>query len=103
MKKDFNQTPPNNLSGNGCNKYTNFSTQYQIVRHCFSSQTPKTMLMVSIETGILRANICRYVSEMRKDGIIEPIGKGICRISKHGAVFYTTNDDVISNKKGVRK
>ena len=91
------------ISHDSKSKYTNFSTQYQIVRHCFSSQTPKTMLMVSIETGILRANICRYVSEMRKDGIIEPIGKGICRISKHGAIFYSTNDDVISNKKGVRK
>ena len=27
---------------------------------------PKTMLMVSIETGILRANICRYVAFWEK-------------------------------------
>ena len=91
------------ISHGSNSKYTNFSTQYQIVRHCFSSQTPKTMLMVSVATGILRASICRYLAKMRKDGIIEPIYKGICKISKHGATYHSTNIDVISKKKGVRK
>ena len=55
---------------------------------------PKTMLMVSIETGILRANICRYVAEFRKHNCISIVGKGICQISKHRAGYYTTNPEL---------
>ncbi|MET3730702.1 hypothetical protein [Moheibacter stercoris] len=66
---------------------------------------PKTMLMVSIETGILRANICRYVAEWEKENLICIVRKGICPISKHRAGFYTTNPDLFpivepSNTKG---
>ena len=52
---------------------------------------PKTMLMVSVETSILRANICRYVAEFQKENRIKIVRKGICPISKHRAGFYTTN------------
>lgn len=52
---------------------------------------PKTMLMVSVETGILRANICRYVAEWRKTRSIRFVKYGICPISKHRAGFYTTD------------
>ena len=55
---------------------------------------PKTMLMVSIETGILRANICRYVAERGKENRICIVRKGICPISKHRAGFYTTNPEL---------
>lgn len=55
---------------------------------------PKTMLMVSIETGILRANICRYVAEWEKENRICIVRKGICPISKHRAGFYTTNPEL---------
>ena len=57
---------------------------------------PKTMLMVSIETGILRANICRYVAEWEKENRICIVRKGICPISKHRAGFYTTNPDLFT-------
>ena len=52
---------------------------------------PKTMLMVSVETGILRANICRYVAEMRKRDEIKLIRKGLCQVSKNRAGYYYTN------------
>jgi hypothetical protein len=55
---------------------------------------PKTMLMVSFETGILRANICRYVAELEKENRIRIARKGICPISKHRAGFYTTNPEL---------
>lgn len=55
---------------------------------------PKTMLMVSIETGILRANICRYVAEWEKENRICIVRKGICQISKHRAGFYITNPEL---------
>ena len=50
---------------------------------------PSTMLMVSIETGIFRANICRYIAEWQKQGKIQLVKKGDCPISKHRAGFYT--------------
>ncbi len=55
---------------------------------------PKTMLMVSIETGILRANINRYVAEWQKKNCIRIVQKSICPISKHRAGFYTTNPEL---------
>lgn len=75
-----------------------FSNQIQRVTKVFSG-APKPMLQVSIETGILRANICRYVAEMKKEETIFLIKKGICPISKHRAGFYTINLDMLSYGK----
>ncbi len=55
---------------------------------------PKTMLMVSVETGILRANICRYVAKLRQYDNIRLIRKGICPISEHRAGFYQIKKEV---------
>ncbi len=74
-------------------KDTHFKTQVKRVFTALYRQ-PKTMLMVSVETGILRANICRYVAELRKENRICKVRKGICPISKHSAGFYTTNPDL---------
>jgi len=65
-------------------------TQKQRVFKAFY-EYPKTMLMVSVETGILRANICRYVAEMRKRDEIKLIRKGLCQVSKNRAGYYYTN------------
>jgi hypothetical protein len=72
---------------------TNFQGQTQRVFAALYRQ-PKTMLMVSIETGILRANVCRYIAEWEKENRICIVRKGICPISKHRAGFYTTNPDL---------
>jgi hypothetical protein len=42
-------------------KDNHFVSQYQTF-YQFFKERPKTMLQVSIETGILRANICRYIA-----------------------------------------
>ncbi|NOZ35656.1 MAG: hypothetical protein GXO80_10210 [Chlorobi bacterium] len=68
--------------------------QINIVYKVFQTGTPKTMLQVSKETGIERANICRYVAEFRKQDNIQVVRKGICSISKHRAGYYTTNKDL---------
>ena len=62
------------------------------------SERPKTMLMVSVETGILRANICRYISEWEKENSIELIKFGICPISKHRAGYYYTGKEAQNGK-----
>ena len=69
-------------------KDTKFLNQYNTVLRSFSI-SPKTMLQVSVETGILRANICRYVANMERVSKIYLFSKGICPISKHRAGFYT--------------
>ena len=79
--------------GKGQGKDKHFQAQMQRVFAAFLRH-PKTMLMVSIETGILRANICRYVAEWGKENRICIVRKGICPISKHRAGFYTTNPDL---------
>ena len=77
----------------GLRKGKNFQTQIKVIFQAFYGQ-PKTMLMVAVETGILRANICRYVAKWEKENRICIVRKGICPISKHRAGFYTTNTDL---------
>ena len=79
--------------GKGQGKDKHFQGQTQRVFTAFLRH-PKTMLAVSIETGILRANICRYVAEWEKENRICIVRKGICPISKHRAGFYTTNPEM---------
>lgn len=59
-------------------------------------ERPKTMLEVSMETGILRANICRYVSLMEDDGRIQIHHKDIDPKTKCRAAFYTTNPNLFN-------
>ena len=96
---------PKVFSHKGQGKDKHFQAQMQRVFTALYKQ-PKTMLMVSVETGILRANICRYVANWQKRNCIEVVKKGICPISKHRAGFYTTNPELfraiieLSNTKG---
>ena len=55
------------------------------------AKNPATMLMVAHQTGIERANICRYVAELQKCNGIALIKKGLCQISKNTAGYYTTD------------
>lgn len=71
-------------------KDKHFEVQMKRVFAAFKRK-PSTMLMVSIETGILRANICRYVAEWQKQGCIHLLKYGICNVSKHRAGYYTTD------------
>ena len=82
----------------GRNKDTHFQTQKKQVFAAFYKH-PKTMLMVSIETNILRANITRYISEFRKSNAIRFVRIGICPISKHRAGFFTTNMAIVEPLK----
>jgi hypothetical protein len=84
------------LSPTARSKDNKFHAQYQKTFRAFYER-PKTMLMVSIETGILRANICRYVAEMERSNRIEKVETGVCPASKHKAGFYTTNPNYFVN------
>ena len=73
----------------GC-KDSDFRTQYQIVYQSFAER-PKTMLDVFLETGILRANICRYVADMEDKGLIQLLYKKDDRHTRNKAGYYTTD------------
>ena len=78
----------------GDSKDTKFISQKRKVLKAFS-EYPKTMLMVSIETNVLRANICRFIAQWEKTNLIQLIEKKDCKISKHKAGYYTTGKDTI--------
>lgn len=56
-------------------------------------KAPKTMKMVSVETGIDRPNICRYVAYLEKRKAIAVVKKARCLITKHTAKYYSTDPE----------
>ena len=86
---------PSNSSHKGQGKSTHFQAQ---MKRAFAAlyRQPKTMLMVSIETGILRANICRYVAKWQKSNSIHLLKQGLCKVSKHRAGYYTTDTNLFT-------
>jgi hypothetical protein len=93
MVKTLN-TPSNSLhKRQGEDKH--FEAQMKRVFAAFKRK-PSTMLMVSIETGILRANICRYVAKWQKSNSIHLLKQGLCKVSKHRAGYYTTDSNLFA-------
>ena len=93
MVKTLN-TPSNSLhKGQGKDKH--FEVQTKRVFAAFERK-PSTMLMVSIETGVLRANICRYVAKWQKGNSIHLLNQGLCKVSKHLAGYYTTDTNLFT-------
>lgn len=78
-------------------KDSNYSSQYQIAYQSFK-EYPKTMLDVSLETGILRANICRYVADMEDKGLIQLIYKKKDEHTGTTAGYYTTNKGLFNQE-----
>lgn len=70
-----------------------FEVQMKRVFAAFKRK-PSTMLMVEVETGIMRSNITRYVAKWQKSNSIHLLKQGLCKVSKHRAGFYTTNPDL---------
>lgn len=67
-----------------------YANQMAKVYKAFS--TPKTMLMAAKDTGIERANICRFCAHWKESNKLELKFKSICEISKHRAGYYVTTD-----------
>lgn len=81
---------PKIFSNKGQGKDNHLYSQMERVFEAFKRK-PSTMLMVSIETGILRANICRYIAIWQKQGNIHLLRQGLCKVSKHRSGYYTTD------------
>ena len=58
-----------------------------------------TMKAVTVNTGIIRENICRRIADLRKAGQICKVKIGKCPITGHRNVgFYTTNPTLFITK-----
>ena len=78
-------------------KDTKYRTQKQAVFNAFSKH-PKTMLMVAVETGIMRSNITWYVKEFREQNLIKLMYKKLCPLTKCRAGFYYTGKEGENDK-----
>jgi hypothetical protein len=86
-----------NTSGSSFNKQdkgTKFLDQLQRVHHEFFQQ-PLTMKMVATKIGIDRANVCWYCRKFRKAKRLWIFKKGVCPITKHAAIYWTTNPELV--------
>ena len=86
---------PKVFSHKGQGKDNHFETQMKRVFEAFKRK-PSTMLMVSFETGILRANLCRYIAKWQKSNSIHKLKQGLCKVSKHRAGYYTTDTNLFT-------
>jgi hypothetical protein len=82
----------NNHTSNSITPFEN--NQFQAVYKAFYNR-PSTMKMVDKETGVMRENVCRYCGMLRKSGRLYQVKKGICPETKHRAIYWTTNPDLI--------
>ena len=85
-----NHDPNNDLNLKDTCKVKQTADQYSQTFAEYFKQ-PQTMKMVSVKTGIDRANICRYNRTLRKSNLVAIFKVGRCPITRHRANFYTTN------------
>lgn len=58
-------------------------------------ENPMTMKEVDVYTGVMRENICRYVSDLMESGLIAIRKKRRCSVTGHPKVNeYTGNPDL---------
>jgi len=55
----------------------------------------KTMKEVDFEIGIMRESICWYCRTLRLTNRLYPVKKRVCSVTKHEAMTWTTNTDLI--------
>ena len=72
-----------------------FEVQIKRVFAAFKRK-PSTMLMVSIETGVLRANICGYFAKWQKSKSIHLLKQRLCKISKNRSGYYTADTNLFT-------
>jgi hypothetical protein len=58
---------------------------------------PRTMKEADKLTGVMRENICWYCKALRKQNALYPIGKRLCKVTKHRATEYTTDPAKVPN------
>ena len=87
MEKNTNSL---NSFGDGYGKFNQIKTVYEAFRH-----KPMTMKEVDSYTGIMRENVCRYVSDLMESGLIAIRKRRRCSVTGYPMVNeYTGNPDL---------
>jgi len=76
-----------------CGNGTHFHLQSKKVFTALYGQL-RSILIGSIETGVLRINIYRYIAKWEKQDCVQIALRGVCPVSKHHAGFNTTNPEL---------
>lgn len=83
------------------NKDNHFGKQLKAVYESLFNE-PKTMLMADKDTGVNRANICRYIDTLKKSELVYLVKKDKCKISHYTAGYYTTNPKYFKNSNQLK-
>jgi len=88
MKKQSNSLNKSFEKGQG--KNTSFQTQEKTIFH-FLLKNTATNTMISYATGIAQKNICRAKRNFEKEGKLQELSRGFCKITGHKAYYLSTN------------
>lgn len=89
---------PRQKSNGNTAKRQSKDKQFKRVFDAFFAE-PHTMKEADKITGVMRENICWYCRTLRKQNTLYPIGKRLCRVTKHRATVYTTDMAKVPNYK----
>ncbi|HLV92820.1 MAG TPA: hypothetical protein VKX34_06830 [Aequorivita sp.] len=78
-----------NLFGQRQAQDTKSLTEKEIVYRSIT-KTPKTMLMIFIDTGITRGNISWRLDDLKDEGRVKLLHKTFCKASGHRAGYYVS-------------
>lgn len=56
-------------------------------------EAPATSMMLSVKTGILRANLTRYLAKLEDQGMIVMTFEKPCKVTGYKAKYYSANPD----------
>lgn len=83
-----------NSQGDGKDKY--LKAQFYKVYNYLQKNTA-TNTMVSKATNVPQKNICRIKRRLEKEGKLQELHKGLCKITKTPAFYLTTNTKLFRN------
>lgn len=90
MSKNHNKTPKCITEVNPHESTEIALDQLSILKRAFF-ECPGTMLMIARQTGIERASICRRISTLRENKLIDIVRIDYCKISHSRAAYYSTD------------
>ena len=85
MRNRYSQSLKNLQTTKAQDKH--FSTQKEVIHNSIAGEA-KTMLMIFIDTGIVRANVCRRIDELEDEGRVKLAYKTFCKATGHRAGYY---------------
>lgn len=78
--------------------YNDFDGELKLVRAYLTTRIA-TATMCSVDLGIYRPNLCRYVAELTKQGLLSIVCVSKCEITGFKAGYLTSNPDLIERIK----